>query len=411
MAAVRDVVVVGDGPAGTALAQACTTRGIDTVLIGPDADWGATYATWVDDLDDLTAGPDALPVADLLATTIEAIAVHTDRSRMLERTYGVFDNDSLRSRLRAGVDHRRGRVDRLDSARSDRCVVRLEDGVELSARLVVDAAGWPARLAPRRPGGDPAWQTALGVVLAEPPAGELATPTWMDFRPVVRAVGDADGRRSTVGPRDVTTFCYSLPVRDGWLVEETVLAARPAVEPVALLPRLAARLGRHPDDVLAAARRTEYVRIPMGGAVPGRGPRTVAFGAAAGYVHPATGFSVAASLRAAPRVATAIAEALGTVADVDRVADAVWPAPMRRTRSLHDFGLAALLRLDDDEVRQFFGTFFDLPVDRWAAYLRIDAPPGEVAGAMSALFRSSPWSLRRRLMAGNPAGLGRLVRP
>ena len=413
MTAVRDVVVVGDGPAGSALARACATRGIDTVLIGPDLDWGATYATWLDDLGDLDSPPASggrlgdLSVADVLAATIQQMAVHTDRSRTLERPYGVFDNARLRTALRTGVDHHIGRVEDVVPVRSDRCVVRLQDGAELSARVVVDAAGWPARLVPRRSVDDQAWQTALGVVLDEPPDGDLGDATWMDFRPV----GGATGRRSTIGPSDVTTFCYSIPVHDGWLVEETVLAARPAVEPVALLPRLAARLGRHPDDVLAAARRTEYVRIPMGGSLPGTGEHTVAFGAAAGYVHPATGFSVAASLRAAPSVASAIADALAPAVDIDRLADAIWPASMRRTRALHDFGLAALLRLDDVEVRQFFGVFFDLPVHQWAAYLRIDAPPQEVAGAMSALFRSSPWSLRRRLMVGNPARLARLVRP
>ena len=38
----------------------------------------------------------------------------------------------------------------------------------------------------------------------------------------------------------------------------------------------------------------------MGGALPDRGQPVRGFGAAAGYTHPATGFSVAASLRAAP---------------------------------------------------------------------------------------------------------------
>ena len=51
------------------------------------------------------------------------------------------------------------------------------------------------------------------------------------------------------------------------------LAAKPAIEPIALLPRLAARLGRHPDSLLADALRTEYVRIPLGGSVgPKMGP-------------------------------------------------------------------------------------------------------------------------------------------
>lgn len=400
MSEFHDVVVVGDGPAGSALAQACIARGIDAVLIGPDLAWSSTYATWVDDLVGIVD-------EDTFATTLDGIAVHTDRSRTLRRTYGIIDNDRLREQLRHGLHHTAGRVGEVLSGDADRRIVRLEDGTELSARLVVDAAGWPSRLVSRPAHDEPAWQTALGVVLDEPPVGDLGDPTWMDFRPV----GSAGGRRSTIGPNDVTTFCYSLPVRDGWLVEETVLAARPAIEPIALLPRLAARLGRHPDEVLAAAKRTEYVRIPMGAALPGTGDGTVVFGAAAGYVHPATGFSVAASLRAAPRVADAIVEGLGSTVDVEHVAEAVWPASLRRTRLLHDYGLDTLLRLDDDDVRQFFGAFFDLPIEQWSAYLRTDATPAEVAAAMTRLFKASSWSLRRRLMVGNPAGLARLARP
>jgi lycopene beta-cyclase len=232
----------------------------------------------------------------------------------------------------------------------------------------------------------------------------------MDFR---RVLGP-DGAPSSVGPNGVTTFCYSLPVSDGWLVEETVLAARPAIEPIALLPRLAARLGRHPDSVLAEARRTEYVRIPLGGSRPGPEQPVVAFGAAAGYVHAATGFSVAASIRAAPRVAVAIGRALesssGTV-DPTEIAEAVWTAPMRRTRVLHDYGLEVLLDLDDDEVRAFFDAFFELSSADWSAYLRVDTPPGEVSAVMARLFRSSSWQLRRRLAGRNPASLARLLRP
>ena len=45
---------------------------------------------------------------------------------------------------------------------------------------------------------------------------------------------------------------------------------------------LAARLGRHPDELLADAVRTEYVRIPLGGSLPDAAQPVVAFGAAAG---------------------------------------------------------------------------------------------------------------------------------
>jgi lycopene beta-cyclase len=408
-----DVAVIGDGPAGSALALACRRQGIDVGLVGDDAPWTATYSMWVDDLGD----SELVDVGAVFAIANAEVWAYGARPHRLARTYATLDNDRLRSALRDAVEHRRVRVDRVavgtvggTAAGNAGHRLELVDGSSITARVVIDATGWPARFARHDSERAPAWQTALGVVLPEPPPGELGHPTFMDFR---RVLGP-DGAPSSVGPGGVTTFCYSLPVSDGWLVEETVLAARPAIEPIALLPRLAARLGRHPDSVLADAIRTEYVRIPLGGSRPSPEQPIVAFGAAAGYVHAATGFSVATSIRAAPRVAAAIGLALesssGTV-DPTPIAEAVWTAPMRRTRVLHDFGLEVLLDLDDDEVRAFFDAFFELSIGDWSAYLRVDTPPGEVSGVMARLFRSSSWQLRRRLAGRNPASLARLLRP
>jgi lycopene beta-cyclase len=411
-----DVAVIGDGPAGSALARACRRLGIDVVLVGDDAPWTATYSTWVDDLVD-DSGVELLDVGAVVAMSSAEVWAYGARPHRLPRAYATLDNVGLRTALREAVQHRRVRVDRVvpgtvGTTAAGNAGHRLElvDGSIIIARVVIDATGWPARFARHDSERAPAWQTALGVVLREPPPGELGHPTFMDFR---RVLGP-DGSPSSVGPGGVTTFCYSLPVSDGWLVEETVLAARPAIEPIALLPRLAGRLGRHPDSVLADAVRTEYVRIPLGGSRPGPEQPFVAFGAAAGYVHAATGFSVAASIRAAPRVAVAVGRALestSSAVDPTPIAEAVWPAPMRRTRVLHDYGLEVLLDLDDDEVRAFFDAFFELSIADWSAYLRVDTPPGEVSAVMARLFRSSSWQLRRRLAGRNPASLARLLRP
>ncbi len=404
-----DVVVIGDGPAGSALALACHRAGVGVLLVGDDAEWSATYSSWIDDL----AESSLIDVDAVVAASSAEVWAYGARAHALQRPYATLDNPSLRSALRDDVPHRAVRVTAVVTGvigRVEGHRVDLDGGDTIRARIVVDATGWPARFARRGAEQPAAWQTALGVVLAEPPAGELGRPTFMDFR---RVTGP-DGAPSTVGPYGVTTFCYSLPMPDGWLVEETVLAASPAIEPIALLPRLAARLGRHPDDLLADAVRTEYVRIPLGGSLPVPGQPIVAFGAASGYVHAATGFSVGASIRASPRVATAISEALSAtpgIVDTGSVADSVWPTAMRRTRVLHDYGLEVLLELDDDEVRSFFDAFFELAVEDWTAYLRVDSPPRQISAVMARLFRSSSWPLRRRLAGRNPAALARLLRP
>jgi lycopene beta-cyclase len=127
----------------------------------------------------------------------------------------------------------------------------------------------------------------------------------------------------------------------------------------------------------------------------------VRFGAAAGYVHPSTGFSVAATLRAAPRVAAAIAATAGRP---EAVAAAVWPPSMRTSRRLHRYGLDVLLRLDAGQLAAFFDAFFELPVARWAPYLRVDASPAQVTLTMAALLRRAPRSVRRRLVVNPFAG-------
>jgi lycopene beta-cyclase len=405
-----DVVVIGDGPAGSALALACRRADIDVLLVGDDAPWRPTYSTWVDELPHRAAGG-LVDVDGLVAERSDEVWAHGERSHLLRRTYATFDNELLRAALREEVAHRHERVANVVTSTSSAHEVELTNGDRVSARVVFDATGWPPQFAARHDRDlQPAWQTALGVVLAEPPPGDLGRATFMDFRSVRRSAG---GTSSSVGPSGVTTFCYSLPMVDGWLVEETVLAARPSVEPLALLPRLAARLGRHPDTLLADAIRTEYVRIPLGGPLPDPASAVVAFGAAAGYVHAATGYSVAASIRAAPRVADAVAAALADgpgAVDVRPLAEAVWPRSLRRTRVLHDYGLEVLLDLDDDGVRAFFDTFFELRPRDWTSYLRVDTPPAQVSAVMARLFRSSSWPTRRRLAGRNPLPLAQLLR-
>ena len=176
-----------------------------------------------------------------------------------------------------------------------------------------------------------------------------------------------------------------------------------------LRQRLATRLGHPVADEL----EIERVLIPMAAGVPRREQRVVAFGAAAGFVHPVTGYSVAASLRAAPRVASAIAKAVAVNDPVTRSAavwDAVWPAEHRRARALHDYGLAVLLRMPPPEMRQFFEAFFALPSERWASYLRVDTTASDVARVMRDVFRTVPWRVRRRLATASPVALARVLR-
>jgi lycopene beta-cyclase len=191
------------------------------------------------------------------------------------------------------------------------------------------------------------------------------------------------------------------------------LARRAPVPADGLRARLEARLAARGVRV-AEVVGTERVLIPMGVAPPPRHQRAIGFGVAGGLVHPATGYSVAASLRAAPRLAGALARALDRRATPAAVAeagwDAVWPVARRRARALEDYGLSVLLHLGPEPTRRFFDAFFALPEGAWSGYLSGALSAAEVAGVMGRLYRSVPVGLRARLLAGDPRALADLVR-
>ena len=70
-----DVLVVGGGPAGSALAAACSRRGLDTALLdpAPDRPWKATYGMWSREL------PADLPPSVIAARAAGRVIALTER--------------------------------------------------------------------------------------------------------------------------------------------------------------------------------------------------------------------------------------------------------------------------------------------------------------------------------------------
>jgi len=391
-----DVLVLGTGPAGLALAAACAEQGLDVVCASPDPDarWHNGYAAWLDEL--AVAGAD-----DCVEATWPAALVHTAaRTHRLDRPYARIDNDALQDGLReraerAGARFLSGTAGHVSHDGHGSEVV-LADGDTLSAHLVVDATGHGAVLRAATP--PTAFQVAWGRVV------EVDDAPWSAEVAVLMDLRDANP-----GDADPPSFLYVLPLPGGrFLLEETSLAAATPVVLERLRRRLDARLDRLGVRV-TAEHRVERCRIPLDVAPPRPGARVLAFGGSAGMVHPATGYQVARALAAAPRVARAISAHLSEGPEVTaaRAGAAVWPASERRTRALHDLGLRLLLSLDAAETRDFFERFFALPPRHWRAYLSASAGPLAVASAMTSLFlRLGP--ARRRvttvaLGAGWPA--------
>lgn len=377
-----DVLVVGGGPAGSALAGACAQLGLTTGLLdpAPERPWTATYGMWTPEL------PADLPDAVVAARAAgRAIALTEHR---LGWEYAVLDVPAFHAHLTdrlSGVQIHAGRA----VGSPGRGVVALADGAELRASVVIDAGGRARPLDPTPSRRTRAEQTAYGLVLDDDAAAPLVTrgdALFMDWR--------ADH-----GETGWPTFLYVIPLGGGRvLVEETSLARRPGLPLSTLRRRLHARLAHHgvlpPKD--AAKERVSFpVDDPRH-----RGHDVVGFGAAAPLIHPATGFSVAASLRLAPQVAAAIAAHLPSGPERASAAahDVVWPRAAKAIHRFRRIGLEALLQMPPADVPGFFEQFFALPEHhRWTYLTSRDDVRGTVA-AMNCLFRASDNRLRRHLV-------------
>ena len=377
-----DVAVVGGGPAGMALAGACARLGLATGLLdlAPERPWTATYGMWNREL------PTDLPTSVVAARAAgRAIALS---EHQLGWDYAVLDVPALQAHLAdqlTGVQIHVGRA----VGSPEAGVVALADGSHVRASVVIDAGGQARPLDPARAPGVAAAQTAYGLFLDEEVAAPLISPgeaLFMDWR-------------TDHGETGWPTFLYVVPLGGGQvLAEETSLARRPGLPLATLRRRLTARLAHHgvapPKDarVEKVSFRVDHPRH--------RGADVLGFGAAAPLIHPATGFSLAASLRLAPEVATALATNLPDGPDKALAAarETVWPLDARVIHHFRRIGLEALLRMPPAEVPGFFEQFFALPDShRWTYLTSRDDMSGTLS-ALGRLFQSSGGRLRRHLV-------------
>ncbi|WP_207838926.1 lycopene cyclase family protein [Williamsia soli] len=347
-----DLAVVGAGPAGRAIAHRGAGAGLCASIIDPDVDarWKPTYAAWADDL------PDWL-MPSVVTASSPTVAVYTPARKVLDRAYVTLGTAELQESLTldgVSVQPHRAAVVGRDS-------VQLDDGTVVRARCVVDARGLRD---PRAPA-----QTAYGIVVARSvaePILEGAGAILMDWR----------GAHDDPTP----TFLYVIPLDDDRvLLEETCLAAAPAMSIRELRGRLTARLGHLGLDISDLdVLDTEKVHFALLDTArrPWQPGRPLRFGAGGGMLHPATGYSVAESLSAAD-------ELIGAVATGDDPARALWPWQARAVYRLRVRGLTALLNLPQSDLAGFFDAFFAAPARHRRAYLSGRRHVGGTLGAMA----------------------------
>jgi lycopene beta-cyclase len=364
------VVVLGLGPAGRAIASACAAGGLAVTAVDPHpwAPWRATYGAWSDELSAGVPG----------AARISQPGAWTTHQHHLARSYSVLDTLGLQRSLDLSAVEVLGGTATADG----RC---LTDGTPLRARITIDARGASA--------SGRTQQTAYGVLVdrsAALPVLDGADALFMDWRTDTGA-----------GPDEAPSFLYAVPLSaDQVLLEETSLARRPGFPLGELAQRLRIRLAARGLQ-LRGDEPVERVRFALDTPLPGREwmgrtPSGVRFGAAAPLVHPASGYSVAAALRLAPLIAEIIA-AGGTAADVQRL---IWSRRARAVHALRLRGLRSICALSPPEVPAFFAAFFALPVALQRSYLSGREDLTGTATAMRAVLPLLPTTTRRHVMKG-----------
>lgn len=406
-----DVLLVGAGPAGVALAAALGERGVRVLGLapdGPDLPWPNTYGIWEDEL-----AP--LGLTNMLGRRwVDCVSYAAGRELRHNRIYGLFDNARLQSHLLArcaeyDVRWQRGRAVRSE-ALGDHTAVYLDDGGVVRGRVVVDASGHRAALLKRPEPNGVAYQAAYGVVgrFSRPPV-EPGQMVLMDYR-----TDHLDSAETSLPP----TFLYAMDLGDGrYFVEETSLAYAPAVPFDRLEHRLHARLTSR-GIAIEQQEHVEYCLFPMNVPLPYLDQPVMGYGGAAGMVHPASGYQVGAALTHADSVADALTTALhapGASPETTARAgwQALWSRDRLRKRALYLFGLENVMRFDARSIQTFFASFFDLPTDRWAGYMSDTLSSAELVRAMLVMFGRAPNELRLALASGmfyQPGYLWRALR-
>jgi lycopene beta-cyclase len=368
------------------IAAALAQEGLRVVVVAPrpTARWNNVYATWLDELEacDRSGWVQACWQRPL-------VRLGDDRAFDLRRPYARIDaarmQDDLRGELlAAGGELLAGRAAAVEHGRDGSAVV-FSSGARIATRIVVDASGGAGAFVARGRGA-PAYQSAYGELLRlRRSAGDAGEMAFMDWR----------------GGDDPPSFLYTMPLDDGlFFAEETSLVRRPALGHGLLRERLHARLGRmglHGAEVVSR----EACLIAMGVGLPRR-QRTIAYGAAGAFVHPATGYQLARALRLARPTARAIAVALrhGGAAAASRAAYRVtWPAAARLSWRLYALGMEALAAFDARTMRAFMAAFFSLPDARWRGFLDGTLSPAALVSAMARIFAAADGKVRRRLLA------------
>eukprot|EP00536_Pseudo-nitzschia_multiseries_P001638 jgi/Psemu1/181616/e_gw1.21.234.1 len=412
-----DVLVLGSGPAGCAIASVLGSNGnLDVVVANKDfeADWVPNYGVWKDEwktiLDryesfgiDLTDGEG---VIDREWSRTDCFFggsydIPTEARMRLDRPYCRVDRFALKKALtknfRVVEANHISEAIGINMFRPTGSLVHDEDGttiqlqpkdadappVTMRTKIVIDTTGHETKLTLKdsiEPHTPPGFQIAYGALVevdeSNSPNPSMIGPydkeamTLFDYR-----TDHFDGDESaTIKATKAPTFMYVMPLEGNKVFfEETSLVARPAVSFQECKDRCFRRL-KHLGIEVVNVEEEEYCYIPMGGALPARDQRILGFGGAAAMVHPSTGYHLCRALMGATDAAKVIQEELALEKpNPDRAVasayNALWSTGNIRQRNFATFGGEFLMKQDVVGLRGFFDGFFKLPLELWGGFL------------------------------------------
>ncbi|KAJ8750989.1 hypothetical protein K2173_016170 [Erythroxylum novogranatense] len=401
-----DLVVIGCGPAGLALAAESAKLGLKVGLIGPDLPFTNNYGVWEDEFKDL--GLEGC-IEHVWRDTI--VYLDDNDPILIGRAYGrvsrhLLHEELLRRCIESGVLYLSSKVDRIIEASDGHSVVACEHDTSVPCRLAIVASGAASGKLLQYEVGGPrvSVQTAYGVeVEVENNPYDPSLMVFMDYRDYMK-------QNVPCLEAEYPTFLYAMPMTSTRVFfEETCLAAKDAMPFDLLKRKLMSRLETMGVRILKTYEE-EWSYIPVGGSLPNTEQKNLAFGAAASMVHPATGYSVVRSLSEAPKYASVIANIMkgghssklthGIIKpSISMQAwNTLWPQERKRQRSFFLFGLALILQLDIEGIRTFFHTFFRLPNWMWQGFLGSTLSSADLALFAFYMFVVAPNEMRMSLV-------------
>lgn len=415
-----DVLVLGSGPAGRAIASLLSSPkvGMKVSLADTnwDKEWVPNYGVWTNEWDAILEAYQSFGVRleggkeggcidwEWKVTDCFFGGSHdipTTQRERLDRPYKRVDKDALRDALSNGsytvldAKHISQAINTNMYSPSGSLVhdetgttIQLEqsNGKEITVRtkLLVDTTGHETKLVlrdTREPYSAPGFQIAYGCLVEvdetdvadKSKVGPYAKEamTLFDYR---TDHFDDKGEMTMSKAVKAPTFMYAMPLGDNQIFfEETSLVARPGVSLQECKDRCATRLEYHGIKVTKVLEE-EFCYIPMGGALPVKDQRIMGLGGAAVMVHPSTGYHLCRCMMGATAMAAAIQKEMSVAEpNLDKVAasayHALWTPENIRQRNFAVFGGEFLMKQDVVGLRGFFDGFFKLPLPLWGGFL------------------------------------------